>query len=268
MLRIQRNGLSYYRFENLDKYRHLIQAIFSRHGGVSYPPLSSLNVGSSVGDDALAVAENHRLIFEALNVSPSDVVTAHQVHGTHIAVARKGDGGRRFPATDAIISNIPGLVLMLRFADCVPIMLYDPTHEAIGLVHAGWRGLARGIIRQTLLQMSEVYNSRAEDIIAGIGPSIGPCCYTVGPEVATQMKFACGGSDDFIQRSSDGPLYLDLWETSRYQLMDMGVHRIEVAAICTSCRVDEFFSYRAEGEHTGRFAALLGLQPKPGVGGS
>ena len=265
MLRTRQDGLSYYHFENLAQHPNVIQAIFTRHGGVSLAPIASLNVGGSVGDDPSAVVLNHRLIYEALGVAPGSVVTAHQIHGSHVAVARKEDAGRLLPNTDSIVTDVPGLVLMLRFADCVPVLLYDLIHQAIGLVHAGWRGIAQGIILQTLLRMSEVYNTRAEDIIAGIGPSIGPCCYEVGPEVVTQVGNTCGGSDGLFHKLSNGSLHLDLWESSRCQLMKEGVRRIEIAALCTSCNVDEFYSHRAEGGRTGRFPALLGLQGKAEV---
>ena len=261
MLRTQHNGLGYYRFQGLAEYPLVTQAVFSRAGGVSRAPFSSLNVGQLVGDDPSAIEQNLTLIHEALGLPTGSVVSARQVHGTDVAVVRRNDAGRVFPATDALVTDVPGLSLMLRFADCVPIMLYDPAHHAVGLVHAGWRGTVGHVLRQTLLRMRGEYGTVSEDVISGIGPSIGPCCYEVGEEVVAQLEVLRSASR---RAPSGGRYYLDLWEANRLQLLDTGVHQIEIAGLCTVCHVDEFFSHRAEKGLAGRFPAVLGLAPRIG----
>ena len=265
MLRTQHNGLGYYRFHSLAEHPMVTQAVFSRTGGASSAPFFSLNVGQLVGDDPIAVEHNLSLIHEALGLPASSVVSARQVHGTEVAVARRNDAGRVFPATDALVTDVPGLTLMLRFADCVPIMLYDPTHHAIGLVHAGWRGTVGQVLRQTLLRMRGEYGTVAEHVVSGIGPSVGPCCYEVGEKVVAQLGVLRSASH---RAPSGGRYYLDLWKANRLQLLDAGVRQIEIAGLCTVCRRDEFFSHRAEKGRAGRFPAVLGLAPEIGGTGA
>ncbi|HIC93334.1 MAG TPA: laccase domain-containing protein, partial [Anaerolineae bacterium] len=153
------NGLVYYRFANLAPYDELVHGVFTRLGGVSAPPFAWLNVGRSVGDDPRAVEANHALVCQALGLSPDDIATARQVHSSRVAVVGVEGRGRAVPGTDALVTGAPGVALMLRFADCVPIALYDPVRRVIGLVHAGWRGTVEGIARKTVLAMAEACGS-------------------------------------------------------------------------------------------------------------
>lgn len=164
------------------------------------------------------------------------------------------------PQTDALVMDAGGTTLMLRFADCVPILLYDPIRRAIGLAHAGWRGTIEKISQKTVLTMMEACGSRPGDIIAGVGPSIGPCCYKVGEDVIGFVRGAFDNWQTLLHQRRDGSFHFDLWEANRAQLAQVGIREIEVAALCTACRSDEFFSHRAEGGVTGRFAAVLGLK--------
>jgi len=264
-LRESNGNIVYYRFGNLARYDHIVHAVFTRLGGVSRQPYASLNVGHFIGDEHRAVETNHRLIFQALNLSSEAIVTAHQVQGHNVAVVEAGDGGRVIPQADALVTDVPGIALMLRFADCVPVLIYDPLRRAIGLAHAGWKGTIEGIAQEAVKTIAEAYGSRPEDLVVGIGPSIGPCCYRVGRDVAESAQasldvLARRGSAPLLQRRSDGSFHFDLWEANRRQLARLGVKEIEVAALCTACRSGEFFSHRAEGGRTGRFAAVLGIK--------
>lgn len=250
--------LSYYQFMNLSAHNGLAHYVFTRKGGISHPPFASLNLGHTVGDDELAVATNHRLVFQTANVSEKDVVTTHQVHSNHVVMVGPNHH-RLYRETDALITNVPGLMLMLRFADCVPVMLYDPVQMAVGLTHSGRLGTLARIVHHTIDRMCEEYGSQPSQLLASVGPSIGPCCYQVGPEVVAHVRAGLPDAEGALVQQVDGTFHFDLWETIRRQLQARGVQQIEVAALCTACHVDQFFSHRAERGQTGRFAALIGL---------
>ncbi|MBC8248302.1 MAG: peptidoglycan editing factor PgeF, partial [Anaerolineales bacterium] len=222
MLRHQINNLVYYRFANLASHDEVFHGVFTRLGGVSPSPFDSLNVGHFVGDGHQAVEANHDLIYQALGISRRDVATAHQVHGSRVALVGSEDRGRVIPATDALITDTPGVALMLRFADCLPVLLYDPVRRAIGLAHAGWKGTIGGIAAKTVSAMMEAYGSRPADIIAGLGPCIGPCCYQVGPEVIGSVKASFNHWQGLLRPQGDGSFHFDLWEANRRQLAELG----------------------------------------------
>ena len=253
----------YYLFTSF-KGKELIHGVFTRLGGFSQGTFASLNVGHTVGDDPAHVEANHRAIYRALGIQAEEVVSAHQVHGDRVAVVSLKDGGRVFPQTDALISQVPGRFLLLRFADCVPVLFYAPRQRAVGIAHAGWRGTLQRIAVKTVRAMEEAYGCRPEEILAGIGPSIGPCCFEVGPEVVEEARKAFPTYEGILLPGEGDRSYLDLWRINELQLREIGVLAIERADICTFCHRAEFFSHRGDGGHTGRFAALIGLQsPKP-----
>lgn len=260
MRRVEKDGLTWY---TLASYAGLpvLHGAFTRLGGVSRAPFDSLNVGGHVGDDPAAVAANHRAIYDALGVDPARAVSARQVHGDRVARVDALDAGRTLDGTDALITDSPGLLLLLRFADCVPVWLYDPRHHAIGLTHAGWQGTVRRITAKTVRAMGEAFSTRPEELLAGLGPAIGPCCFEVGADVIAPLCAAMPGQGEALlsDRRPDGKALLNLWEANALQLRGEGVTRIEVADLCTSCRVDAFFSHRREAGRTGRFAVVAGL---------
>jgi len=257
MIRHHKGGVVYYTFSHLGwGVKH---AIFTRLGGLSHPPFDGLNVGHLIGDEDKVVEANHFIIYETLDLDASEVVTTRQVHGHSVAVVGPKDKGRTFPATDGLVTNTPGLALMLRFADCLPILLYDPKKRVIGLGHAGWRGTA-GLLAQRLAEtMREEFGCQLGQVRAGLGPAIGPCCYSVGEEVGEAVRAALPDSSGALVERADG-IYLDLWEANRWQLRELGIQKIEVGKICTACNTAEFFSHRAEGERTGRFAVVMRLR--------
>ncbi len=249
-----------YQFDSLP-VECLSHTVFTRLGGISRPPFATLNVGNSVGDDPAATAENHARIYQHMRIQADQVVTGQQVHGNHVVAVTPQDRGRVCPKTDALVTAFPNLALMLRFADCQPILLYDPARHALGLIHAGWRGLAQGVVRRAIETMRRTFGSDPRDLVAALGPAIGPCCYEVGDNVATAMGYVLPNWRRVMQR--DGSKWrLDLPAANAQQLADTGVAHIEEAGICTSCHNDEFYSHRAENGVTGRFAVVAYLHAR------
>jgi len=262
MIRTTDGGLLHYCFETFVG-NQVLQGIFTRLGGSSTGCFSSLNVGHTVGDDPTSVEANHRLIYRALGVPAGNVVTAQQVHGDHVAVVSPEMGGRTIPHTDGLISDVPGLLLLMRFADCVPVSFYAPRRRVVGLAHAGWQGTVKRIAPKTAQAMMSVYGCSPGELYAGLGPAIGPCCFEVGSEVAEAISDACPSSDGVIARAlPGGKAYVDLWRANALQLAEIGVTHIETSDLCTCCRHDLFYSHRGEKGHTGRFAAAIGLKER------
>jgi len=260
MIRSEAKGIPYYSFGALAEHEQIVHAVFTRLGGVSAPPYRALNVGHSVGDEPVAVGANHDIIYRALGLSRAEVVAACQVHSNHTAIVDERDVGQVIPQTDALITGVPGVHLFLRFADCLPIFLFDPERQVVALGHAGWRGTAAAIASQMVQAMRDSFDTDPEHLIASLGPAIGPCCYQVGEEVARAIEPTIQDQQAAIRHLGDSCFSLDLWEANRQQLLRRGVSNVEVGRICTACHADEFFSHRADRGVTGRFAALLGLR--------
>jgi len=261
MLRCEHHNLNFYQFESFTDYERLIHGVFTRQGGVSEGIYNSLNVGSTVGDDLNHVMENRRRIAKAMGVAEEATRTTWQVHGAEILAVDRDTPPQvpSPPQADGIITHGYNVPLVMRFADCVPLFLYDPVQNAIGVAHAGWKGTLLGVGPATVHAMIDHYGSKAEDIIAGIGPSIGPCCYEVGQEVVDGVKTTFGSTDELVTLPHNGGPHLDLWKANEQSLRHVGVQKIEIAALCTSCNTDEFFSHRRERSKTGRFGVVLGL---------
>ncbi len=260
LLRQNDASLTTYYFDSLTQ-EGLVHAVFSRLGGVSLKPYDTLNVGHSVGDEPEAVAANHTRIYAHLSLGADQVATPVQVHSNRVAAVTVEDAGTELPNTDGLVTNIPGVALLLRYADCQPILLYDPVVHALGLIHAGWRGVAQAIARRAVETMQETFGSRPQDLIAGLGPAIGPCCYTVGYNVASAMGYVLPDWNQAMHQEEDG-WRLDLSAANAQQLGAAGVHKIEQAQLCTACHNDIFFSHRADMGRTGRFAVVTYLVPR------
>jgi YfiH family protein len=255
------NGLVYYQFESFPS-RRVLHGVFTRLGGVSRKPFDSLNLSISVPDDHEAVMENRRRFYAAVGTSRSLAVRTIQVHGTNVAVVGPTDVAVVQSATDGLVTATPNLPLVMAFADCTPIMLYDPIRGAVGIAHAGWRGTVAGICQATVRKMVDSLGCSPADIRGAIGPAIGPCCYEVGPDVIGAVQAAFGEVDAlFRPHPAQGDrLYFDQWAANELALRRAGVQQIERADICTACRVDEFYSHRAESGRTGRFGAIIALR--------
>jgi len=260
VIRAQGHGLVYYQFPALSAERNLRHGFFTRLGGVSHPPYASLNVGASVGDDPEAVRLNRERCFAALGFAEGQVVTPNQVHGTTVVRVGAADGGRTLEATDGLVTDEWGVALFLRFADCVPIVFYNARQQAIGLAHAGWRGVAENVAAATVEAMQTAFGSDPRDLWAGIGPCISVDQYRVGPEVIDAVRAAVPPTAPIIRRQPDGSTHLDLNAAVTAQLRACGLTQIEDAQLCTASRTDDWFSHRAENGATGRFGVVIGLR--------
>ena len=252
------NGVRYYTFDLFP--RTVTQAVFTRQGGVSPAPWDSLNVGGTVGDDRQRVQENRVRSFAALGRHIDSLFDVWQVHSADAVFAEAPRPPEAEHAqADIIFTDRPGVTLYMRFADCVPILLHDPRKQAVGLAHAGWLGTVRGVATAAVRAMSQRYGSKPEDILAAIGPSIGPDHYEVGRDVVAEVERAFGMNAQALIDSHGGKTFLDLWAANRLQLEQSGVAQIETAGLCTACHLDDWYSHRAENGKTGRFGALIAL---------
>lgn len=258
MIRECVDGIVLYRFQELSEIAGLNHAVLTRIGGVSQGPYATLNLGHTVGDDLSAVEENHRRALEVLGLRSGGVVSPYQVHGARVGVVGQAHLGTVQPATDALVTAVPSVPLLMRFGDCASILFFDPTRRVIGMTHAGWRGVVAGSVEATVRTMVERLDCDLADIWAGIGPAIGPCCYEVGIEVVDAVEAACPAGANVVHRVN-GRIHLDLSAAVQAQLDAAGVEWVEGADLCTACRVDEFFSHRAERGRTGRFGIVMEL---------
>ncbi|MCX7707865.1 MAG: peptidoglycan editing factor PgeF [Anaerolineae bacterium] len=265
MIRHQPNELAYYTFEVLDTFPELLHAITTRHGGVSTGPWASLNLTNGTGDRREAVEENLRRVADTLGLQRADLVSPTQRHTANVRRVYRCDRGRVFDGCDALITDEPGVPLLLRYADCVPILIYDPMHRAIAVVHSGWRGTVQGAARAAVEAMHNQFGSRPAELIAAIGPAIGPCCYEVGQDVVDAVAAAFAQPQELLPKQPGGRHRFDLWAANRRLLAEAGIKQIAVAETCTACRTDEFYSYRAERGRTGHFGALMMLRDGAGT---
>ena len=253
-----RNNISYYTFSLLDEY-HLVHGVFMRYGGVSPKPWASLNMATSVGDSRKSVIENRKRITNCLTLDEGSIFDVWQVHGTnvvHAAKSRKLDQPHQ--KADAIITNKPNVTILMLFADCVPIMLYDPENNVAALVHAGWQGTVNRVVSETVKSMQKKYGCKPKNLIACIGPSICVDHYKIGKEVADEVRRVFKNPEQILLTKGQN-LHLDLQTANRIILNKHGIKRIQDSRICTACNTGDWYSHRAEKGKTGRFAAIISI---------
>ncbi|MCZ0938165.1 MAG: peptidoglycan editing factor PgeF [Caldilineaceae bacterium] len=259
------NGVVAYAFESLASFP--LQAhVSARHGGVSPEPWHSLNFSYSRGDERERVLKNFARLCGAIGKDPSEPVRTHQIHSTNVAQVGWEDAGTRKASCDALITDAVDLPLFLVFADCVPLVIYDPARHVLGACHAGWRGTVDGMASAALRAMNAAFGTDAADVHVGIGPSIGPESYEVGEEVIGRATSLLPGGEKYLKEGEgvkDGLLF-DLWQANIDQLTAAGVPReqIELSGIDTARRTDEFYSHRAEEGRCGLFGLLTWLEPR------
>jgi len=252
----KKNGVAFYTFPNLSNLPGIVHGIFTRSGGNSAGSYEGLNISFGVGDDKKNVIKNRNIISSIFN--DKNIVSARQVHGTDSIIFKEGEDSvfsedSKEPLVgDALISNKNQILFMIKVADCQPVMVYDPKQRVAANIHSGWRGSVKNIIGNTIRVMEDKFNCKSSDLIAGIGPSLGPCCaeFVNYKEEIPEAYWTYKNQDD----------YFDFWAVSKEQLCNAGVfpENIHLSNICTKCRTDLFFSYRGE-ETTGRFGAVIGL---------
>lgn len=253
------NGIRYYQFEIFPD--NITQAVFTRQGGVSPAPWQSLNVGGSVGDDLQHVRENRIRSFGALGRVPESIHDVWQVHSADVVYAqepRRMD--EEYPhKADIILTDNPDLTLFMRYADCTPVLLYDPVKRVVGIVHSGWLGTVRGAARVAVEAMQERFGSDPAVLLAAVGPSIGPDHYEVGEDVISQVKSVFDEDAPSLLERHGERMHFNLWAANRLLLEKAGVNQIEVAELCTACNPKDWFSHRGEKGKTGRFGAMIAL---------
>ncbi|CAM4508636.1 hypothetical protein FHS16_003001 [Paenibacillus endophyticus] len=261
-----------------DLYTGMTAGFTGRDGGASGAPWSSLNLGLHVGDSQHDVIANRKRLTDAIGWSFESWTCAEQVHGNRVSQVTLAERGRGRDSMDdvikdcdAIITDVPGVLLASFYADCVPLYFYDPQHHAVALAHAGWKGTVQQIAAETVQVMTDAYGTKPEHLKAAIGPSIGSCCYEVdGPviqqvqQLLEQLGVEGESSQKMLQRSIDGKANLDLKEINRQIMIKAGILpiHIELTEWCTGCRRDLFFSHRKEGGLTGRMASWIGIQER------
>lgn len=237
-----------FRFTLLSGFPALVHGISDRTFGSVYPE----------------GAGGRQRLAQALEISPEALVPTRQVHGDRVIVVTGTEDPQGGPGlgVDGLVTGRPGLFLQGYFADCVPILAYDPRRGAVGLAHAGWRGTLFKIATRLVERLTTVYGTDPADLVVGLGPSIGPCCYEVGPEVVAGVRERLPQPGRLLRSTRSGHAYFDLWEANRELLVRAGVRRqqIELAGLCTACHVERFFSYRREGGLNGLFGAVIGLR--------
>jgi len=238
----------------------LVRAAFTtRQGGASRGRYASFNLAPGVGDAAQTVGENRRRLADMVEAPLAHLVEAQQVHGGAVAVVGAGAKGTVVPVADALVTSSPGIWLAVYTADCVPVLILDRGGPAVAAVHAGWRGLAAGIVPETFRRMREAFGTLPNRCAVALGPAIGGCCYEVDAPVAWAMKGeACWAAAARV--TGPGRWRFDLRKAIRHQLTRLGVRSedLESAPDCTRCRSDLFFSYRRD-RVTGRMAACIRL---------
>jgi YfiH family protein len=276
-------GLEVLQIQGWKQYDWLQHGFSTRPGGVSSVYRgNTLNLGWTKEDDPKSVAENRRRFVAAAAGDPGvPLIGVRQVHSANIHVVRPEDGalegklasadGKAVLEGDGLITTVPGVLLGVGTADCVPVLVVDVARRVVAAFHAGWRGTAARIVEQGISKMLLEYDSQPKDLIAAIGPSIGPCCYSVGEEVRTEFESNFPYGKDLFRNvnqpeASRTNVHLDLWEANRRQLLDSGLSEAQITLVsqCTACSRDapgtrRFFSHRAEHGVAGRMLNVVGI---------
>ncbi|MDO9548908.1 MAG: peptidoglycan editing factor PgeF [Candidatus Marinimicrobia bacterium] len=245
------NDLTLFRSSLIDSFNHIDHAFSTRLGGVSPELYTSLNLGMNVGDKDDNVIRNRDLFLKSINASQKQLACGVQVHGNRV---QRVENPGLFDSTDGLITHTKNIILAIKTADCVPVLLYDPGHHVLAVVHAGWRSVKQGILPKSVNIMSSEYGAKPNEIYCAIGPSIRSCCYEVQRDVADQFPV------DSIIRNNDR-LFMDLVKVIKSQLRALGLlpENIDDSKYCTCCHDELFFSYRRDGAQSGRMmmAAVL-----------
>ena len=234
----------------------------TRFGGVSQGYLDSLNIGIHRGDDPENVLENYKILGKALGFDIKNAVLSYQTHTDTVLQVGKAQAGAgllapELPPCDGLITNEPGVALVIFTADCTPILLHDPITGAVGAVHAGWRGTAAGIAAKAVEAMTRAFGCDPGNIRAAIGPNIGPCCFQTDEDVPQAMLQSFGAAAEPFIRKEGQKYYIDLKAVNRLVLREAGVQQIAVSTECTSCQCHRFWSHRVTGGIRGSQGAII-----------
>jgi len=236
-------------------------AFTTRIGGVSSGIYESLNLAQRAEDDLDNVKENYNRICEALGINTDDIVCSNQVHGTHIRVVTRDDCGKLFKPNshqaDGLITQTPGVALMVFVADCVPVLLYDPVKKVAGAVHAGWRGTAANISGIAIDKMKNEFGCSPSNIKAAIGPCISKCCYETDSDVADALLKTLESKAERCLTKKGNKYFVDLKEANRLIMENAGLKDIIISDECTSCLYKKYWSHRKTKGQRGSQAAVI-----------
>ncbi|MGD0799736.1 MAG: peptidoglycan editing factor PgeF [Terracidiphilus sp.] len=292
--RVAPNGVEWLAVPGWEKLTWLAHGFSTRRGGVSKAYCADdapgeLNLGFTADDDREMVIRNRQLLAEAISGdAATPLIAARQIHSSVLVIARQEDARRKQPAKgDGLLTNQPGLLLGIQTADCIPILVADRKRRVVAAFHAGWRGTVKRIVESGIGRMRLQFGSRPEDLIAAIGPGIGPCCYAVGEEMLSEFESQFAYARELFREVYDsdavrtkypmlfltqcapghspiGPsLHLNLVEANRCQLLAAGLkpRAIQLVGGCTSCQRELFFSHRGSQGRAGRMMSVIGIRP-------
>lgn len=273
IVRTERLGVPFYRCED-PAWAGAAHGFSTRRGGVSPAPWDTLDLGASRGDDPANVAENFRRFCAAVGTDPAALVKNQQVHGVRIRPVGRGDvmvspGDPGVAEADGLVTDEPGTCLTIFSGDCIPVLLYDPVRRCAAAVHAGWRGTAAGAALQAVRAMEEGYGCRPGDVLAAIGPGIGPCCFETHDDVPDGLRAGLGeDAEPFIRPipGRPGKSSVDLKGANARWLVRAGLSpdKIALCPACTACDRGDFWSHRVQGDRRGSMAAVIQLLENKG----
>ncbi len=269
-LRVHVSGaLQYITFPLLEDCGAVRHFFSTRRGGVSTGQYASMNLSFSNGDRSEAVRKNYEILCGAIGIEADRLVLSRQTHTANVRTVTEDDIGKGiskpcdYTDVDGLITDLPGVGLVTQYADCVPLLFCDPKKHVIATSHAGWRGTVAQIGRVTVERMQEEFGCDPRDILAGIGPSIGPCCYEVDEPVHQKVLEIPGlPAEAVLTPSRPGHYMLNLQETNRWILLQAGLSpdHIDVSDLCTCCHCEDLHSHRATGGKRGNLAAIIALK--------
>ncbi len=271
MILKQKNEMHFFQFEIFSKFSFEINHFIStRKGGVSKFPFDSLNLGLGVEDEKTCVLENRKRLSAAVEIPLENFVIPNQVHSNNVLEINELHRGKgvwqreeSIRCTDSFVTNIPEICLTAFAADCVSLLFFDFEKKVIATAHAGWRGTVNKISHSTIEEMVTKYGCKPENILVGIGPSIGPCCYEIGQDVEFEVKKNFTNFDELLTENFvTKKKHFNLWKANFASLLEKGIleKNIETAEMCTLCRKDLFFSSRSNEGKTGRILAGIMLR--------
>lgn len=250
-----------YKKSSVLENENLVHAFTTRIGGNTPYPLNTFSLGMAGQFELKShVLDNRQKICEILGLDYGQMINPDQQHTDNIKIVTGVNDD--VSATDGVITRTSGLVLMLLFADCTPIILFAPKEKVLGIIHAGWKGTAKKIASKAVSIFQKDFNVDPNTINAAIGPAIGQCCYPVSIEVAEELKKSIKKNHDniFKNNENDSKINVDLKRLNARQLIETGVTNIDISDDCTSCQNLLFYSYRADKGKTGRHAAIASLK--------
>lgn len=267
MILCEKDEIPFLQLPSFQKQKWLHHAFATRLGGVSTGIFSTMNLGFNRGDSDANVLENYRRFCAAAGFDLQDLVATAQTHQTNLLRVGAKDRGagilrpKPWHDIDGLVTNEPHVALCVYGADCVPMLFADPVHHAIGVAHAGWRGTVAGIAATTVAKMKREFGTQAGDLLVGIGPSIGPCCFEVDTPVAEKF-LTCPflPVKTCVVKKDNGKWNIDLWEANAQILRKAGVCHIEKGMICTKCHSDLLWSHRATGGKRGGMCGILCIE--------